>query len=93
MLQWFLMGDTLLLNLSLSLFFLKFIWLPWVLWHVGSGSLTRDWTQAQCIGSRVLTTGPPGKSSACLFAAPPAYWELFHKNLEAVLCLENTWCS
>ena len=30
--------------------------------HVGSSSLTRDRTQAPCIGSAVLATGPPGNS-------------------------------
>ena len=35
--------------------------------HVGSGSLTMDQTQAHCIGSRVLATGPPGKSLALLW--------------------------
>ena len=30
--------------------------------HVGSSSLTRDQTQASCIGSGVLSTVPPGKS-------------------------------
>ena len=25
----------------------------------------RDWTPASCLGSRVLTTGPPGKSHEC----------------------------
>ena len=48
-----------------------FIWLHSVLnearqivqlWHVGSSSLTGEQTQAPCIGSRVLATGPPGKS-------------------------------
>ena len=30
---------------------------------MGSSSLTRDWTQASCIGEHgVLSTGPPGKS-------------------------------
>ena len=30
---------------------------------MGSSSLTRDWTQASCIGEHgVLATGPPGKS-------------------------------
>ena len=33
--------------------------------HSGSGSLTRDRTQARCIGS--LPTGPPGKSLKLLF--------------------------
>ena len=34
--------------------------------HVGS-SLTRDQTHALCSGSTVsLTTGPPGKSPACI---------------------------
>ena len=32
------------------------------LWHAGSSSLTRDWTQAPCTGSRVLAIRPPGKS-------------------------------
>ena len=52
------------LNLDRSmqhLFFFK-------LWPVGSSSLTRDWNQAPCIGSSVLTTGPPGKSSHYLSA-------------------------
>ena len=31
---------------------------------MGSSSLTKDWTQASCVGSTVLTTGPPGKSFA-----------------------------
>ena len=50
-----------------------FFWLCWVLvvahgifscgLHVGSSSLTRDWTQAPCIGStESLATWPPGKS-------------------------------
>ena len=30
------------------------------LWHVGSSSLTRDQTQARCIGSAVLATRPRG---------------------------------
>ena len=29
--------------------------------HVGSSSMTRDWTLAPCIGSIELATGPPGK--------------------------------
>ena len=29
---------------------------------MGSSSLTRDWTQAPCIGCAALATGPPGKS-------------------------------
>ena len=39
-----------------------FIWLHWVLEHVGSRSLTRDWTPGPLhreLG--VLATGPPGK--------------------------------
>ena len=31
-------------------------------WHMRSSSLTRGRTQAPCIGSTVLATGPPGKS-------------------------------
>ena len=31
-------------------------------WHMRSSSLTRGRTQAPCIGSTVLVTGPPGKS-------------------------------
>ena len=50
--------------LLLSSFFLKYIYLAalglscdtqdlqFSLWHVGSSSLTRDWTWAPCIGSR-----------------------------------------
>ena len=36
------------------------------LWHVGSSSLMRDRTQAPCIGSAVLATGPPEKSQQLL---------------------------
>ena len=32
------------------------------LWHAGSSSLMRDRTQAPCIGSAVLATGPPWNS-------------------------------
>ena len=46
--------------------FLKYLFLvhcigSW-LWHFESSSLTRDRTQAPCIGSAVLATGPPGNS-------------------------------
>ena len=33
-------------------------------WRVGSSSLTKDPTWANCIGSAVLTSGPPGKSQS-----------------------------
>ena len=58
----------------LLIFFLIFIYLAmpglscgtWdlqsLLWQVGSSSLTRDWIQAHCIGSTVLTTEPLEKS-------------------------------
>ena len=58
--------QVILLFKHLFIYFL-FIWLCWVsveardLLDVGSSSLTRDWTWAPWIGSRVLTTGPPGK--------------------------------
>ena len=32
------------------------------LWHVGSSSLTRDWTQTPCTGSAESGTRPSGKS-------------------------------
>ena len=38
--------------------------------HVGSSSLTRCQTQAPCVGSRVLTTGPPGKSQNLVLGIP-----------------------
>ena len=34
--------------------------------HLGSNSLTRDQTQAPCIGNSVLTSGPPGKTQTAL---------------------------
>ena len=47
---------------------LGLIYRTWDLWsllqHEGSSSLTRDQTWVPCTGSRVLATGPPGKSLA-----------------------------
>ena len=34
--------------------------------HVGSRSLTRDWTQTPCTGNAILATWPPGKSPLAL---------------------------
>ena len=39
-----------------------FIWLWWVLEHVGSSPMARDRTRAPRIASTVLATGPPQKS-------------------------------
>ena len=47
------------------------------LWHVGSSSLTKDWTWAPCTGSSVLTTGPPGKSLQLIIIWE---WGLFSKR-------------
>ena len=45
------------LSLSFMFYFLAVLLSMWDL-----SSLTGDWTHAPCRGSRVLTTGPPGKS-------------------------------
>jgi len=37
------------------------------LWRKGPSFSTMDWTQAPCIGSPVLATGPPGKSLTFIF--------------------------
>ena len=45
-----------------NVYFLIYAALGVKLQHVGSSSLTRDWTWAPCIERRVLATGLPGKS-------------------------------
>ena len=46
-----------------------FSWGMWTLQlrHVGSSSLTRDWTRAPCIGSTESATEPPGKPPLQVF--------------------------
>ena len=45
-----------------------------LLWHAGPSSLTKDWTQTACIASRVLATGPPGKSQYVSFKSWKLPW-------------------
>ena len=47
------------------------------LWHVGSSSLTRDWTQAPRFGSVVLVTGPPRRSQNSFFFSCQSYLHLY----------------
>ena len=69
-------------------FFFKylFLWLCQVLvviWDLGSGSQTRDWTQL-CIASAVLATGPPGSPVWGLILP-----ECVRKGLTEVVILEE----
>ena len=52
--------------------------------HVGSSSLTRDWTWALSIGSTVLATGPPGMSHMIF-----ALWFFF---FEFCICVVQVHC-
>ena len=50
------------------------------LWHAGSSSLSRDWTQAPCIESlESWPLGPPGESPSCLFVGQ---FGVFHQHLK-----------
>ena len=63
--QWLAYSNVPSWQLSLSfesIFFFKCGYTRSQLWHVGSSSLTKDGTQAPCIGGAILTTRPPGKS-------------------------------
>ena len=53
--------------------------------HVGSSSLTRDWTWAPSIGSTVLATGPPGMSLMKIFA-------LCFFSFEFYICVVHVHC-
>ena len=59
---------------ELSLVWAVLFFFGHAVWCVGSSFLIRDWTFAPCIGSRVLTTGPPGKSSRAVsfWSSPPS---------------------
>ena len=60
-----------------------------MLQHMGFSSLPRDQTQAPCIGSAVLATGPPGKSLTVIIMKYPFLLELMLFVLKYTLCKFN----
>ena len=56
------------------------------LWHVGSDSLTRDWTRAPCIECGVWASGPPGRSLYVLLVSALCPLPLSLSRLHLHLC-------
>ena len=59
------------------------------LWHMGSDSLTRDWTRAPCIECGVWASGPPGKSLYVLLVSALCPLPLSLSRLHLHLCSPN----
>ena len=79
------MGSLVFVAACGSLFFFFFFMLQ----HMGFSSLPRDQTQAPCIGSAVLATGPPGKSRTVIIMKYPFLLELMLFVLKYTLCKFN----
>ena len=79
------MGSLVFVAACGSLFFFFFFMLQ----HMGFSSLHRDQTQAPCIGSAVLATGPPGKSRTVIIMKYPFLLELMLFVLKYTLCKFN----
>ena len=58
---------------------------------MGSSSLTKDWTQASCIGSTVLTTGPPGTTLLIPVALWPCWLDPWAASSPLLPCQASLW--
>ena len=80
--------DKLSLQMNPAWSFFIFLAVPWAMWDLSSP--TRDRMCVPCIGSAVLTTGPPGKSSGLMFLKNQSFQEKFQLCKPRYFCILET---